>query len=62
MTDNNHPITPPPELVEQWECEYHHMTYGHDISMFISEKAARWGYEQAIKELEAFLEKGNDQR
>ena len=52
MTDN-HPITPPPELVEQWECEYHHMTYGPDLSIFISEKAARWGADQ---ELEACCE------
>ena len=52
MTDN-HPITPPPELVEQWECEYHHMTYGPDLSIFISEKAARWGSDQ---ELEACCE------
>ncbi len=48
MTDNNHPITPPPELVEQWECEYHHMTYGPDLSIFISEKAARWGADQEL--------------
>jgi hypothetical protein len=53
MTDNKHPITPPPELVEQWECEYHHMTYGPDLSIFISEKAARWGADQ---ELEACCE------
>ncbi len=48
MTDNKHPITPPPELVEQWECEYHHMTYGPDLSIFISEKAARWGADQEL--------------
>ena len=53
MTTDNHPITPPPEMVEQWECEYHHMTYGPDLSMFISEKAARWG---ADMELEACCE------
>ena len=48
MTDNNHPITPPLELVKQWECEYHHMTYGPDLSIFISEKAARWGADQEL--------------
>jgi hypothetical protein len=52
MTDQ-HPITPPLELVEQWECEYHHMAYGPDLSIFISEKAARWGADQ---ELEACCE------
>ena len=49
MTNNFYPpITPPPELVEQWECEYHHMTYGPDLSIFISEKAARWGADQEL--------------
>ena len=52
MTEQ-HPITPPLELVEQWECEYHHMAYGPDLSIFISEKAARWGADQ---ELEACCE------
>ena len=48
-----HPITPPPELVEQWECEYHHSTLSPDLVVFISEKAARWGSDQ---ELEACCE------
>ena len=50
MIEQQNPITPPPELVEQWECEYHHMTYGPDLSMFISEKAARWGADQQLAE------------
>jgi hypothetical protein len=50
-----HPITPPPELVQYWA----HMLEQHtDTEVFAA--AARWGYEQAIKELEVFLEKGND--
>ncbi len=49
MTDNNHPITPPPELVEQWECEYHHSTLAPDLVVFISEKAARWGSDQELE-------------
>ena len=49
MTDNNYPITPPPELVEQWECEYHHSTFGPDLAVFISEKAARWGADQELE-------------
>jgi hypothetical protein len=44
-----HPITPPPELVEQWECEYHHMIWGPDLLMFISEKAACWGADQQLE-------------
>ena len=44
-----HPITPPPELVDQWECEYHHSTSGPDFAVFISEKAARWGADQELE-------------
>ena len=58
-----HPITPPPELVKQWATA--NGTVYKDLSVFcqnIANEAARWGYDQAIKELETFLEKGNDQR
>lgn len=54
-----HPIAPPPELVKQWvslACEYE----GDETWIDLATEAARWGYEQAIKELEAFLEKAND--
>ena len=57
MTDNKHPITPPPELVEQWECEYHHSTSGSDFAVFISEKAARWGADQELLACGKYLEK-----
>jgi hypothetical protein len=55
-----HPITPPPELVQQWFA----ISCGSSASRWknIVTQAARWGYDQAIKELEVFLEKGNDQR
>jgi hypothetical protein len=46
-----HPITPPPELIAKWAasmCGYY--------------EAARWGYQQAVEELEAFLEKNHDRR
>jgi len=43
MTD--HPITPPPELVQQWINEEDGLTAGH-----IATRAAQWG---ADKELEA---------
>ena len=54
-----HPITPPPELVQQWWDGTDGALYEFEAVVI---QAARWGYEQAIKELEAFLEKGNDQR
>ena len=52
MTDNNHPITPPPELVKQWvslACEYE----GNETWIDLATQAARWGADQ---ELEACCE------
>lgn len=71
MTNNNHPITPPDELVEKWRTAPEYASDREMLTMVsmttrrlqeIADQAARWGYDQAIKELEAFLEKGNDQR
>jgi hypothetical protein len=50
----DHPITPPPELVEQWNQEAtgtHFEPYGY--SEFIATRAAQWGADQ---ELEACCE------
>jgi len=51
---NRHPITPPPELVREWNQEAtgtHFEPYGY--SEFIAARAARWGADQ---ELEACCE------
>jgi len=55
--EEEHPITPPPELVREWQREAN-----HNEAMFpqVAAQAARWGYQQAIEELETFLRKGND--
>jgi hypothetical protein len=62
MTD--HPITPPPELVEQWIEETRSYdcvgAYPADLEECVATRAAQWGYQQAIEELETFLRKGND--
>ena len=50
MTD--HPITPPPELVQQWLTEGHHQDYCSATEHAIAQ-AARWGADQ---ELEACCE------
>ncbi|NBS71825.1 hypothetical protein EBT31_23350 [bacterium] len=69
MTEDYQGPTPPPELVEEWrtapEC-----TNGWDLITMVSmttrrlqeiaDKAANWGYQQAVEELEAFLKKGED--
>jgi hypothetical protein len=56
MTD---PITPPPELVGQWQDESPEMQIADHVQYLIA-RAAQWGYQQAIEELETFLRKSND--
>jgi hypothetical protein len=51
---NQHPITPPPELVEQWHDSWIDAKVKHDgLVDFIATQAARWGADQ---ELEACCE------
>jgi hypothetical protein len=52
MTPHEHPITPPPELVQQWReetCPFFHLGGINDLAT----QAARWGADQ---ELEACVE------
>lgn len=59
----NDPITPPPELVQQWVAEIRHEGTPVRVSLsdeHIATRAARWGYQQAVEELEAFMRKGHD--
>lgn len=53
-------ITPPLELVLQWlmegQCQYHSTSAEHAIGL-----AANWGYQQAVEELQPFLQKETDQ-
>jgi hypothetical protein len=48
--NNQHPITPPPELVEQWRMDY--MNRGRAF-LGITKEIAQWGADQ---ELEACVE------
>jgi len=53
---NDHPITPPTELVDKWEEEWHNSHFKHgdvDLSPYIAAHAAQWGADQ---ELEACCE------
>ena len=50
MTTDNHPITPPPEMVEQWHIEAmkgfrDNGIYEHDIAT----QATRWGADQELE-------------
>ena len=63
MTDNSFPMVPPPELVEKWVAEIWHEGTPVQVSasdIHIATQAARWGYQQAVEELETFLKKSND--
>ena len=51
MTDQ-HPITPPPELVQQWKRTAPHQSNEHEHYHYITLCAAQWGADQ---ELEATL-------
>ena len=58
MTDQQHAITPPPELVQQWdeECDSRNnseINNTFDALQHFASKAARWGADQ---ELEACCE------
>ena len=53
---NQHPITPPPELVQQWLGTYFGTTVTGEVSgveLALATQAARWGADQ---ELEACIE------
>ena len=51
---NQHPITPPQELVDQWSHEWYHSKISDtvDLDNHIATQAAQWGADQ---ELEACL-------
>ena len=46
MSDNNHPITPPPELVQQWWEGTHGALYEFEA---VATQAARWGADQELE-------------
>ncbi len=48
-----HPITPSPELVEQWEAETAHTT--KDEMWHVAVQAAQWGADQELNECCEFL-------
>jgi hypothetical protein len=48
MTEN-HPITPPSELVQQWTREYDRMDPRPNIEPFIATRAAQWGADQELE-------------
>ena len=66
MNVEQHPITPPPELVGQWLNEWYDLPAPRPTSsnMWMATQAARWGYEQgpslSVTWLECELQKARD--
>jgi hypothetical protein len=54
-----HPITPPPELVQQWSTaspiQYSDETWAYEL--FIAEHAAQWGADQELEACCAWIPK-----
>ena len=47
---NQHPITPPPELLSRWEEDWHHAKVKHiELEDHIATQAARWGADQELE-------------
>ena len=49
---DQHPITPPPELVQQWLGEFFNCVVSGELSdseRYITTKAARWGADQELE-------------
>ena len=61
MTDQQHPITPPPELVQQWLGEFFGCTVNGGLSdseRYLATQAARWGADQELEACCEWLDKG----
>jgi hypothetical protein len=59
MTDQQHPITPPPQLVQQWFKQAHESADpANQLSYydFIATAAAQWGADQELEACVAWLD------
>jgi len=60
MTDQSSPITPPPELVEQWVAQAWHESTPVQVAasdLHIATQAAQWGADQELEACCEWLEK-----
>jgi hypothetical protein len=63
MTDQQHPIIPPPELVQEWFQKWNcdESTEEADSDIYIATRAAQWGWDQRGANNEAQLQERADQ-
>ena len=60
MTEQQHPITPPQNLIYKWRTEAYHQDHcGADDYFY--HKIAEWGWEQRGADIEAKLQKARDE-
>ena len=57
LTDQQHPITPPPELVEEWCDEWYRLKVriNTGIPEYVATQAARWGADQELEACSEWL-------
>ena len=57
---DQHPITPPPELIQQWVDSWYNAKVKHDeLATFITTQAARWGADQELEACCDWLDRNN---
>ena len=50
MTNQNHPITPPPELLDKWRQDWYRSKVKHiELEDHIATQATRWGADQELE-------------
>jgi hypothetical protein len=47
--NKEHPITPPPELVQEWSCDCP-LTDPFNRELYVATQAARWGADQQLEQ------------
>lgn len=55
-----HPITPPKQLINKWQAEGYHQDYCEAVD-YLFHKIAEWGWEQRGTDIEAKLQKARDE-
>ena len=56
MTDQQHLITPPPELVQQWTDMWYTTNDKGSFSVYVSTQAAQWGADQELEACAQWVE------
>lgn len=57
MTNEQHPITPPPELVEEWYVTTDDAS--EDVIVGVANRAAQWGADQELEACCEWLDRNN---